>query len=201
MDSDDNNDDNGSVKESNNLNKSKLPESEQKKILKKFAGMHGFSKAPGADNGQIEMDGDSLHGYNRTMNEAKADLKNRTSKTKDPVNDKKAQMSDIKNKSLSVASDKKENSKLTKGTSNTNFAEAPGDDNINKGKNVNPKNNLGAAPGNHNKVNGKELGKDLVRKAPEGKNKSSEFNANDVKDEEVYNAGYNLKESEEVKKN
>jgi hypothetical protein len=201
MDSDDNNDDNGSVKESNNLNKSKLPESEQNKILKKFAGMHGFSKAPGADNGQIEMDGDSLHGYNRTMNEAKADLKNRTSKTKDPVNDKKAQMSDIKNKSLSVASDKKENSKLTKGTSNTNFAEAPGDDNINKGKNVNPKNNLGAAPGNHNKVNGKELGKDLVRKAPEGKNKSSEFNANDVKDEEVYNAGYNLKESEEVKKN
>lgn len=204
MDSDDNNDDDGSVKESNNLNKSKLPESEQKKILKQFSNMHGFSKAPGSDNGQIEMEGDSLHGYNRTMNEGKADLKNVTPKTnyvKAPGSDKKAPVSDIKNKSLAVAIDKKGTSKLTKSTSEINFAEAPGDDSITIGKNANPKKNLVAAPGDHTKVNGKELGKDGLRSAPEDKNSDSEFNGSDIKDREVYGAGYNLKESEEVKKN
>ena len=204
MDSDDNNDDNGSVKESNNLNKSKLPESEQKKILKQFSNMHGFSKAPGSDNDQIEMEGDSLHGYNRTMNEGKADLKNATPKTnyvKAPGSDKKAPVSDIKNKSLAVAIDKKGTSKLTKGTSEINFAEAPGDDSITMGKNANPKKNLAAAPGDHASVNGKELGKDGLRSAPEDKNSDSEFKGSDIKDREVYGAGYNLKESEEVKKN
>ena len=202
--SDDNNDDDGSVKESNNLNKSKLPESEQKKMLKKLAGMHGFSKAPGSDNGQIEMEGDSLHGYNRTMNEGKADLKNGTPKTnyvKAPGNDKKSPMVAIKNKSLASAIDKKGKSKLTKGTSDPNLADAPGDDVIAKGKNANPKKNLAAAPGDHDKVKGKELGKDGLSSAPNDKNGDFRFDVSDIKDREDYKAGYNLKESEEVKKN
>jgi hypothetical protein len=203
-DSQDNNDENGEVKESNNLNKSDLPESEQKKMLKKLAGMHGFSKAPVSDNEKIDMDGDSLHGYNRTMNEAKADLKNGTPKTnysKAPGNDKKAPASAIKNKTLVNAPDKKGKSKLTKGTTDPNFSDAPGDDAMGKGKNANAKKNLAAAPGNHNKVNGKELGKDNLRSAPDDKNGDFRFEASDIKDREVYGGGYNIKESEEVKKN
>ena len=203
-DSDDNNDDNGSVKESNNLNKSKLPESEQKKMLKNFANLHGFSKAPGADNGKIDMDGDSLHGYNRTMNEGKADLKNRTPKTNyvsAPGNAKKAPMSTPKNKSLAVAIAKKGKSKLTKGTTDPNFSDAPGDDDITIGKNANPKKNLATAPGDHNRAKGKELGKDKLSSAPDDKNGDFRFDVSDIKDIKVYNAGYNLKESEEVKKN
>jgi len=203
-DSDDNNDDDGSVKESNNLNKSKLPESEQKKMLKNFANLHGFSKAPGADNAKVDMDGDSLHGYNRTMNEGKADLKNRTPKTnyvKAPGNANKAPMSTPKNKTLAVAITKKGKSKLTKGTTETNFADAPGDDALGKGKNVNSKKNLAVAPGDHDKANGKELGKAVLSSAPGDKNKAFRFDVNDIKDEEVYNAGYNIGESEEVKKN
>lgn len=203
-DSQDNNDENGEVKESNNLNKSDLPESEQKKMLKKLAGMHGFSKAPVSDNEKIDMDGDSLHGYNRTMNEAKADLKNGTPKTnysKAPGNDKKAPASALKNKTLVNAPDKKGKSKLTKGTTDPNFSDAPGDDSIGKGKNANAKKNLAAAPGNHNKVNGKELGKADLRSAPDDKNGDFRFEASDIKDREVYGGGYNIKESEEVKKN
>jgi hypothetical protein len=60
------------VKESNNLNKSTLSIEEQKGLLKKFADMHSFSKAPKSEeNDEIQMELDSLHGYNITMNEAK----------------------------------------------------------------------------------------------------------------------------------
>jgi hypothetical protein len=201
---DDNNDDAGEVKESNNLNKSKLPESEQKKMLKNFANLHGFSKAPGAGNTKIDMDGDSLHGYNRTMNEGKADLKNGTPKTnyvKAPGNDKKAPMSALKNKTLAAAPNKKGKSKLTKGTTDPNFADAPGDDVITKGKNANNKKNFATAPGNNAKIKDTEYGKDHLREAPADKNGELRFDVNDIKDEKVYKAGYNIKESEEVKKN
>jgi len=60
------------MKESNNFNKSNLKISEQKKILKTLATNHGFAKAPGVGKGEIEMGMDSVHGYNLTMNEAKA---------------------------------------------------------------------------------------------------------------------------------
>ena len=53
----------------NNLNKSELSETDQKKLLNNFAKGHGFSKAPGTDNGKVDMKMDSLHGYNSTMNE------------------------------------------------------------------------------------------------------------------------------------
>ena len=177
---DDNNDDSGDVKESNNLNKSDLPENEQKKMLKKLADMHGFSKAPGDDNEKIDMDGDSLHGYNRTMNEGKADLKNTTPKTnytKSPGNDKKAPQSVIKNKTLADAPDKKGKSQLTKGSTDPNFADAPGNDEMGKGKNANDKKNLSEAPGNSNKQNGKELGKNNLSSAPADKNGILKFDA------------------------
>jgi hypothetical protein len=201
---DDNNDDSGDVKESNNLNKSDLPENEQKKMLKKLADMHGFSKAPGDDNEKIDMDGDSLHGYNRTMNEGKADLKNTTPKTnytKSPGNDKKAPQSVIKNKTLADAPDKKGKSQLTKGSTDPNFADAPGNDEMGKGKNANDKKNLSEAPGNSNKQNGKELGKNNLSSAPADKNGILKFDALDAKDSKVYKSGYNIAESEEVKKN
>jgi hypothetical protein len=65
------------VKESNNLNKSDLSIEEQKNILKNFADMHGFTKAPkGETEEKIELGLDSLHGYNITMNEESSeDLK------------------------------------------------------------------------------------------------------------------------------
>lgn len=201
---DDNNDDSGDVKESNNLNKSNLPENEQKKMLKKLADMHGFSKAPGDDNEKIDMDGDSLHGYNRTMNEGKADLKNTTPKTnyaKAPGNDKKAPESVIKNKTLADAPDKKGKSKLTKGSTDPDFADAPGNDEMGKGKNVNDKKDLSEAPGNSNKQNGKELGKNNLSSAPADKNGILKFDALDAKGSKVYKSGYNIAESEEVKKN
>lgn len=201
---DDNNDDSGDVKESNNLNKSDLPESEQKKMLKKLAGMHGFSKAPGDDNEKIDMDGDSLHGYNRTMNEGKADLKNATPKTnysKAPGNDKKAPQVNVKNKSLADAPDKKGKSKLTSGSTDPDFSDAPGNDEMGKGKNANVKKNLAEAPGNDNKQNGKELGKNNLSSAPVDKNGVLKFDVSDAKDAKVYKSGYNIAESEEVKKN
>ena len=203
----DNNDDAGEVKESNNLNKSQLPIGEQKKMLKKLAGMHGFSKAPGADNEKIDMDGDSLHGYNRTMNEGKADLKNGTPKTnysKAPGNDKKAPASTPKNKTLASAPNKKGNSKLTKGTTDPDFSDAPGDDVLSKGKNANPKKSLAVAPGDGARIKAKEYGKDKLREAPDDKNGDLKFDVSGVRDEKEYKAGYNLKdlkESEEVKKN
>jgi hypothetical protein len=65
------------VKESNNLNKSDLSIEEQKNILKNFADMHGFTKAPkGETEEKIELGLDSLHGYNISMNEESSeDLK------------------------------------------------------------------------------------------------------------------------------
>jgi hypothetical protein len=66
----------GDVKESNeisrNLNKSALSEEEQKALLKTFADGHGFTKAPKGEGSEIEMELDHMHGYNITVNEAKA---------------------------------------------------------------------------------------------------------------------------------
>jgi len=65
----------GEVKESDeisrNLNKSALSEEEQKALLKTFADGHGFTKAPKGEGDEIEMELDHMHGYNLTMNEAK----------------------------------------------------------------------------------------------------------------------------------
>ena len=120
------------VKESNNLNKSDLSEDEQKKILKNLANMHGFSKAPGSDNEKIEMGGDSLHGYNRTMNEGKKDsikgeTGNRTSNTplsKAPGDSKMGKGIEKNKKNLQVApgDNKKEKSTIE---GEDNLVEAP----------------------------------------------------------------------------
>ena len=64
----------------NNLNKSQLSETDQKKLLNNFSKGHGFSKAPGTDNGKVDMKMDSLHGYNSTMNEENADGKKNPSR-------------------------------------------------------------------------------------------------------------------------
>jgi hypothetical protein len=66
----------GEVKESDeisrNLNKSALSEEEQKALLKTFADGHGFTKAPKGEGEEIQMELDHMHGYNITVNEAKA---------------------------------------------------------------------------------------------------------------------------------
>ncbi len=65
----------GEVKESEisrNLNKSELSEEEQKALLKTFADGHGFTKAPKGEGDEIKMELDHMHGYNLTVNEAKA---------------------------------------------------------------------------------------------------------------------------------
>ena len=66
----------GDVKESDeisrNLNKSSLSEEEQKALLKTFADGHGFTKAPKGEGGETKMELDHMHGYNITVNEAKA---------------------------------------------------------------------------------------------------------------------------------
>ena len=66
----------GDVKESDeisrNLNKSSLSEEEQKALLKTFADGHGFTKAPKGEGEEIKMELDHMHGYNITVNEAKA---------------------------------------------------------------------------------------------------------------------------------
>ena len=66
----------GDVKESDeisrNLNKSSLSEEEQKALLKTFADGHGFTKAPKGEGEEIKIELDHMHGYNITVNEAKA---------------------------------------------------------------------------------------------------------------------------------
>ena len=138
------------VKESNNLNKSDLSEDEQKKILKNLANMHGFSKAPGSDNEKIEMGGDSLHGYNRTMNEGKKNLAqtetgNKTSNTplsKAPGDSKLEKGTEKNKKNLQIApgDSKKEKSKVE---GEDDLAEAPDSKNTKtrfKGKDESDKN-------------------------------------------------------------
>lgn len=105
------------LKEANNLNKSPLSIEEQKTLLKNFANMHGFSKAPRADdNEEIEMELDSLHGYNITMNEGKAKI--------------------VKGTPAPDFSEAPGDSKLGKGkdANKGNVVEAPGNDKKTKGK-------------------------------------------------------------------
>jgi hypothetical protein len=77
------------VKESNNLNKSDLSIEEQKNLLKTFAQGHGFSKAPRGEGESIEIELDSLHGYNITMNEADKKKEGNDDLAKAPGNNKK----------------------------------------------------------------------------------------------------------------
>ncbi len=101
------------VKEANDFNKSELSVKEQKGILNKLASNHGFSKAPKGDveNEEIEMEIDSAHGYNLTMNEGNG----KTPLAKAP-GDSKMEASKDKNpkKSLAVApgNDKKVKGKV-----------------------------------------------------------------------------------------
>jgi len=80
----------GEVKESDeisrNLNKSALSEEEQKALLKTFSDGHGFTKAPKGEGEEIKMGLDHMHGYNITMNEAKAKA---DTMSKAPGNNKK----------------------------------------------------------------------------------------------------------------
>jgi len=80
----------GEVKESDkisrHLNKSALSEDEQKALLKTFASGHGFTKAPKGEGKEIKMGLDHMHGYNITMNEAKAKA---TTMAKAPGNNNK----------------------------------------------------------------------------------------------------------------
>jgi len=65
----------GEVKESEisrTLEKSGLSLEEQKALLKTFSDGHGFTKAPKGEGDEIEMELDHMHGYNLTVNEAKA---------------------------------------------------------------------------------------------------------------------------------
>lgn len=122
------------VKESNNLNKSPLSIEEQKTLLKNFANMHGFSKAPKSeDNEEIELELDSLHGYNITMNEAKA--------------------KEAKGNPAPDFSKAPGDSKLGKGkdANKGNVVEAPGNDKKNKGK-IEGDKFLASAPENKDKT-------------------------------------------------
>jgi hypothetical protein len=82
--------DGGEVKESDeisrNLNKSALSEEEQKALLKTFSDGHGFTKAPKGEGKEIKIGLDHMHGYNITMNEAKAKA---TTMAKAPGNNNK----------------------------------------------------------------------------------------------------------------
>ena len=78
------------MKESNVFNKSEMTEEKQKEILKTLANSHGFAKAPNDENDGIEMELDKVHGYNLTMNEASAkkEPKGNDTYAKAPGNDK-----------------------------------------------------------------------------------------------------------------
>jgi len=201
------------MKESNNFNKSNLKISEQKKILKTLATNHGFAKAPGENKDEIEMGMDSVHGYNITMNEAKA-------KAEKPV--------------LAKAPGDSKLNKGKEGNPKGSLETAPGNDKMAKGKVAGAK-DLEEAPGAKGKTdfdghdgaeNGYEIGYNLreqengkLAEAPEngkgaketkstssalvskqnlakapGKGKEVDFEAND-------DNGYNLAESEDLKKN
>ena len=94
--------------------------------------MHGYSKDQVSDNEKIDMGGDSLHGYNRTMNEGKkdsfkAETGTKTSKTplsKAPGDSKISKGSEKNKKNLEVApgNNKKEKAKVE---GEDDLAEAP----------------------------------------------------------------------------
>ena len=128
------NDSDNQVKESNNFNKSEYSIDDQKKILKKLADGHGFSNAPKSEtNEEIEMEIDSVHGYNLTMNEAK-------------------KKSDPKGKSNDTFEKAPGDSKLAKGKINKdgNLGVAPGNKDKSEGK-VLGKDGLEEAPDDNNK--------------------------------------------------
>lgn len=129
----DGDDSDNEVKESNNFNKSEYSIDDQKKILKKLADGHGFSNAPKSEtNEEIEMELDSVHGYNLTMNEAKAKAA-------------------IKGKGNDTFEDAPGDSKLNKGKVNKdgNLGVAPGNKEKAKGKVVG-KDGLEEAPDDSN---------------------------------------------------
>jgi hypothetical protein len=217
---DDSNED-GEVKEANNFNKSDLSITDQKAMLKKLAGMHGFSNAPKNEtNEEIEMGMDNVHGYNLTMNEAKKLKDQHLSKA--PGTAKKTAGKTIKNDGLQGAHgtatkskgkvlggqhletslDPKEPKVKTAKKDVHTLADAPGDSELSAGK-VAGKKNLRVAPGNDSKVKGKTPGADKLADAPGKQARVLSFEAHNAK-EKVKKIGYNLKESEDmdaVKKN
>jgi hypothetical protein len=198
------------MKESNNLNKSTLSEDEQKKLLKTFSDGHSLAKAPKDENEKIEMELDSLHGYNVTMNEKQA------ATAKAPGDSKLVSGKDINKKNLATApgSDKKEKSKVegeellddkapeTKEKTEFDGKDAKGTKydigyNIREGK-TESEGDMAEAP---------ESGKNAKETSPKTNieklmNLAEAPGAEGDIDYEVNDEiGYNLKESDEVKKN
>jgi len=198
------------MKESNNLNKSNLSIEEQKKLLKTFSTGHSFSKAPEDENEEIEMELDSLHGYNVTMNE-----KNQTT-AKAPGDSKLESGKDANKKNLATApgSHKKEKAKAegedllsdnapeTKKKTEFDGKDAEGSKyeigyNIREGK-AEDEGNMVEAP--EKGKNAKEttakgnLEKMMNLAEAPGKEGNIDFEVNDE-------MGYNIQESDEVKKN
>lgn len=122
------------VKEANNFDKSGLSHNQQRELLSKFANMHGFSKAPKAEeNEETELELDPVHGYNLTVNEAKEKL--------------------AKGNPAPDFSKAPGDSKIGKGkdANKGNIEVAPGNDKKNKGK-VEGDKSLATAPENKGKT-------------------------------------------------
>jgi hypothetical protein len=196
------------MKESNNLNKSELSVEEQKGLLKTFSDGHSFSKAPGSENEKIEMELDSLHGYNVTMNEK--------DEAKAPGDSKMTSGKDMNKKNLEKApgSNKKEKGKVEGEDLLDDNAPETKDKTDFKGKDAeNSKYEIG-----YNIREGKAENEGEMVEAPEGGKPAKETEAKgnieklmdlaeapgkegDIDFEVNSEMGYNLKESDEVKKN
>jgi hypothetical protein len=184
------------VKESNNLNKSDLSIEEQKTLLKNFADSHSFSKAPKGEQDSIEMELDSLHGYNITMNEAKKKDGN-DDLAKAPGNNKK-EKGKVEGEKLLADSPK------TKDKTNFDAEDADGEKyeigyNLREGK-VENEGDLAEAPDNEAKSNAitkLKGGSEKIMNLAEAPGKEGDIDfKGDVED-----MGYNLTESETLKKN
>lgn len=196
------------MKESNNLNKSELSIEEQKGLLKTFSDNHSFSKAPKGENEKIEMELDSLHGYNVTMNEK--------DEAKAPGDSKMEAGKDLNKKNLETApgSNKKEKGKVEGEDLMTDDAPETKDKTEFEGKDAKgSKYDIG-----YNLREGEAEAEGEMVEAPEKGKPAKETEAKgnlekmmdlaeapgkegDIDFEVNSEMGYNLKESDEVKKN
>ena len=192
----------GEVKESDeisrNLNKSALSEEEQKALLKTFADGHGFTKAPKGEGDEIKIELDHMHGYNLTVNEAKAKA---ATMAKAPGNNKKEKAKvegedlldnkapDTKGKTDFEGEDADGKNKEI-GYNIREGAEAEGDmaEAPEKGKNAKETRHVTSLDRFMN-----------LAKAP-GKEGDIDFEAEDADDKNT-EIGYNLDESDDLKKN
>ena len=186
------------VKESNNFNKSDLSEDQQKDLLKAFADSHSFSKAPKGENEKIEMELDGVHGYNLTVNEkaaSKKEAKGNDTYAKAPGNDK---MSKGKVEGEDLLDD---NAPETKDKTDFEGEDADGNKydigyNVREGEGS--EGNMVEAPESGKNAKETKFVKNLssfmnLAKAP-GKEGDVDFEVNDE-------MGYNIQESDDLKKN